>query len=207
MALAVHGVDRMAVRRNLSALALLFATACTGAASSDLFDPVTDQEAPTDPPPASADPGSTSTGSSGSTSSSSSSSSSSGGSTSSSGGTSKDAGTPPPAPSCASESEPNDSIQAADTFKSCIAGGLKGREVDFVSTVAPATTKQVSIVHTESGGKVAYKVYVNGVPYPSFTDEPPASLPATPNATYTFQIQPTGQSTGDRTWKLEVSFQ
>lgn len=122
-------------------------------------------------------------------------------------GPSKDAGSPPPAPACASESEPNDSLQAADTFKSCITGGLKGRDVDFVSTVAPATTKQVAIAHGESGGKVSYRVFVNGVPYPSFTEDPPSSLPATPNATYTFQIQPTGQSTGDRSWKLEVTFQ
>lgn len=194
-------------RRILSALSLVVVTACTGAASSDLFDETAEQ-APTDPAPSSADPGSSSSGTS--SSSSSSSSSSGGGSssgTTSSGGPSKDAGSPPPAPACASESEPNDSLQAADTFKSCITGGLKGRDVDFVSTVAPATTKQVAIAHGESGGKVSYRVFVNGVPYPSFTEDPPSSLPATPNATYTFQIQPTGQSTGDRSWKLEVTFQ
>lgn len=203
----------MAARNSLTALALFFVTACTGAASSDLFDPATEQE-PTDPAPASADPGSSSSSGSssgGTSSSSSSTSSSSGGSSSgstSSGGT-KDAGAPPPPkPSCASESEPNDSFQSADAFTACIQGVLKGRDIDYVSTVAPATTKQISIVHNESGGKVAYRVLVNGVPYPSFTDEPPPSIPATPNATYTFQLQPSGQSTtGDRTWKLEVSFQ
>lgn len=200
----------MSARRNLSVLALLFVTACTGAASSDLFEPVTDQEAPTDPSPAAADPESSSGGTSGgSTSSSSSSGGGSSSGTTSSGGATKDAGAPPPPPpKCASESEPNDGFQAADTFTACIEGTLKGRDIDYVSTVAPGATKKISILHNESGGKVAYRVYVNGVPYPSFTEEPPASIPATPNAKYTFQLQPSGQSTtGDRTWKLEVSFQ
>lgn len=209
-------MEAMAVPRHLSVLALLLVTACTGAASSELFDPVSDERSPTEPSSPGADPGSSSSGSSsgGATSSSSSSSSSSSGGSSSgstsSGGTQKDAGPPPPPPppACQSESEPNDSMQNADVFKSCVTGVIKGRDIDYLSTVAPATAKQIGIVHNETGGKIAYRVFVNGVPYPAFTDEPPASIPAVPNATYVFQLQPSGQSTtGDRTYELEVSFQ
>lgn len=193
----------MSARSSLFALSLLFATACTGAASSELFDPATEQ-ASTEPG-AGAETGNGANGGSGAAEPSSSSSSSGG---PSGGGGDKDAGAPPPPPpECLDEKEPNDAFNKANTFTSCITGKVKGRDVDYVQIVAPKNAAELAIDHSESGGKVAYRVFVDGVPYPAFTNDAPDALPATPGATYTVQIQPAGGTAGDRTWKLEVSFQ
>jgi hypothetical protein len=118
--------------------------------------------------------------------------------------TTPDPGTPKPA--CVAESVDNDEFKSADEFDSCISGKLIGRDVDYVSIVAPANATQVFINHTESGGKVSYKVFVNGFTA-SFTDTPPDEIPAIPNAKYTFKVETPYGSTGDRDWKLEVTFQ
>ena len=119
-------------------------------------------------------------------------------------GTAPDPGTHKPV--CAAESLDNDEFRKADDFDACIAGKLIGRDVDYVSIVAPANAKQVFIKHTETGGKVAYKMFVNGFTA-SFTDTVPDEIPAVPNAKYTFKLEATGGTTGDRDWQLEVTFQ
>jgi hypothetical protein len=121
-----------------------------------------------------------------------------------------DPGTAPapgtPKPVCVAESVDNDEFKSADAFDACITGKLTARDVDYVSIIAPATAKQVFIKHSESGGKVAYKVFVNGFTA-TFTDTPPDDLPAVPSAKYTFKVENAFGTTGDRDWKLEVSFQ
>lgn len=111
----------------------------------------------------------------------------------------------PTKPVCAAEGLDNDEFKTADAFDSCIAGELSDRDVDFASIVAPANAKQILIEHTESGGKVAYKVYVNGMSA-SFFDAPPDDLPAIPGAKYTFKVERPYGSTGDREWQLKVTF-
>lgn len=112
----------------------------------------------------------------------------------------------PTKPACAAEGLDNNTFNQADVFDACIAGKLIDRDVDFVATVAPAGVKQVLIEHTESGGKVAYKVYVNGMSA-TFFDTPPDDLPAIPGAKYTFKVEKPYGATGDRDWQLKVTFQ
>jgi hypothetical protein len=112
----------------------------------------------------------------------------------------------PTKPACAAEGLDNDEFKNADEFDACIAGSLIDRDVDYVSTVAPANAKQILIEHTESGGNVAYKVYVNGFSA-SFYDEPPDDLPAIAGAKYTFKVERPYGATGDRDWQLKVTFQ
>lgn len=109
-------------------------------------------------------------------------------------------------PVCAVEGLANDEFKTADAFDSCISGKLSDKDVDFVSTVAPANAKQILIEHSEKGGKVAYKVYVNGMSA-TFFDTPPADLPAIGGAKYTFKVERPVASTGDREWELKVTFQ
>lgn len=119
-------------------------------------------------------------------------------------GTAPNPGTPQP--TCAVEGLANDEFKLADEFDSCIAGKLIDKDVDFVSTVAPANAKQILIEHSEKGGKVAYKVFVNGMSA-TFFDTPPADLPAIGGAKYTFKVERPFASTGDREWELKVTFQ
>lgn len=109
-------------------------------------------------------------------------------------------------PVCTAESLDNDEFRRADEFDACIAGKLTLKDVDFVSIVAPANAKRVSIKHTEVGGKVSYRMFVNGFTM-TFTDTPPEEIPAIPNARYTFKLEPAGGTIGDRDWQLEVTFQ
>lgn len=112
--------------------------------------------------------------------------------------------TPTPKPTCIAESLDNDEFKNAEAFTSCISGKLSGRDVDFVSIVAPATAKKISIAHSESGN-VAYRMFVNGMPmlFPTLPEE----MSALGSAKYTFKVEPAGTSTTDREWKLEVSFE
>jgi hypothetical protein len=119
-------------------------------------------------------------------------------------GTAPDPGTQQPV--CAVEGLANDEFKNADAFASCISGKLIDKDVDYVSTVAPANAKQILIEHSEKGGKVAYKVYVNGMSA-TFFDTPPADLPAIGGAKYTFKVERPYGSTGDREWELKVTFQ
>lgn len=180
---------------------LVAVTACSGAEESDLFGPEPSGGAsaapgsstdPTTPEPADGSGSSSPDG------------------TDEPAPSPSDPGTAPapgaPKPVCAAESLDNDELRKADEFDACIAGKLIGKEVDYVSTVAPANAKQVFIKHTESGGKVAYRMFVNGFSA-SFTDTVPDEIPAVPNAKYTFKLEPTGGTIGDRDWQLEVTFQ
>jgi hypothetical protein len=119
-------------------------------------------------------------------------------------GTAPDPGTPQPV--CAVEGLANDEFKTADDFDSCIAGKLIDKDIDYVSTVAPANAKQILIEHSESGGRVAYKVFVNGMSA-TFFDTPPDDLPAIAGAKYTFKVERPFGSTGDRDWQLKVTFQ
>ena len=119
-------------------------------------------------------------------------------------GTAPDPGTQQPV--CAVEGLANDEFKTADAFDSCIAGKLIDKDVDYVSTVAPPNAKQILIEHSEKGGKVAYKVFVNGMSA-TFFDTPPADLPAIGGAKYTFKVERPWGSSGDREWELKVTFQ
>lgn len=112
----------------------------------------------------------------------------------------------PTKPVCAAEGLANDEFKTADAFDACIAGKLIDKDVDYVATVAPAGAKQVFIEHTESGGRVVYKVYVNGMSA-TFFDAPPDDFPAIPGAKYTFKVEKPYGATGDRDWQLKVTFQ
>ena len=203
----------MAALRSLS-LGLLLLTGCAGATASDLFAPVTEAPSATEPEgDRPADEGSsggtgTPTGEPGG-----------GGSESTSSGSplppdptadagTDDASTPLPS-SCATESEPNDSLLGADPFDRCIRGGLPAADDDdFAKTTAPPGAVKKLVIKTEqSGGKVSYRLFVNGAPVMSFTDDPPESLPTIPGATYAFRMQPAGDAPGPRAWKLEVAFE
>ncbi len=117
------------------------------------------------------------------------------------------AAAPPPPASCTMEVEPNNEAHRATRFAACIDGSLKKSDVDFVEIVAPARTTKVSIAHEESGGKVSYRVYIDGMPLSAFTGDAPDYIPAVASATYRFQIQPSGAGGGARTYRLDVSFE
>jgi hypothetical protein len=119
-------------------------------------------------------------------------------------GTAPSPGTPQPV--CAVEGLANDEFKTADAFDSCIAGKLIDKDVDYVATVAPANAKQILIEHSETGGRVAYKVFVNGMSA-TFFDTPPDDLPAIPGAKYTFKVERPFGATGNRDWQLKVTFQ
>jgi hypothetical protein len=195
--------------RILLACSFLLITACSGAENEDLFDPaVTDQKpvdpaaatggSSTTPPPADQGGGATASGSS------------STGSTPGAPGSS-DPGTaggstktdpPPPAATCAKEIEPNGTLQNATSFTACISGELGSREHDFSEIVAPKTAKEIVIKHEESG-KVSYRIYVDGVSLPLYTQQLPSSMTVMPGATYAFEAI----GAESATWKLEISFQ
>lgn len=185
---------------------LIAVTGCSGAESSDLFGPEAaggagagDQQA-TDTPAASTDSTTPSTGDDGAPT-----------QQDPPAPTPRDPGTgpgtdpDPQKPTCAAEGLSNDSFQNADKFDSCIAGKLIGKDIDFVTITAPMNVSKIFIDHSESGGNVAYKVFVNGFSA-TFTDTPPADLMAFPGAKYTFKVEPSG-SLGDRSWELKVTFQ
>lgn len=181
---------------------LLAATACSGAEESDLFGPEANgpQASQADSPETSADsttPGPASGGGAKGT-------EPAAAPAPGDPGTAPDPGTPKPV--CAAESLDNDELRKADEFDACIAGKLVGKDIDYVAIVAPPNAKQVFIKHTETGGKVAYKMFVNGFSA-SFTDAPPEEIPAIPNARYTFKLEPAGGTIADREWQLEVTFQ
>jgi hypothetical protein len=190
---------------SLGTVMLVAVTGCGGAEESDLFGPESGGGTPSSPDETPATSSDSTTPSPGS------------GSTPSDPGdpapgvpTPSDPGSAPdPGPTkpvCAAEGLDNDEFKKADAFDSCIAGKLIDKDVDFVATVAPAGAKQVFIEHSESGGRVAYKVYVNGMSA-TFFDTPPDDLPAIPGATYTFKVEKPYGATSDRDWQLKVTFQ
>lgn len=202
MAPGVQSSRDMATPCSIPALALTLAlvTSCSGAASSELFGPAAESSAlpnepggpsapaaPADEPDDADQPDERAPGPS---------SESSG----------DEDERPAEPPRCVAESEPNDGFEDADWFTSCATGTVKGRDVDLVAASVPPGVKEVAIAHAETG-RVRYRLFVNGVPVPSADGEPPSSMPAVPNATYTFRVEAEGAGSARRAWKLEVAFQ
>jgi hypothetical protein len=198
----------------VSLVCVLFLAACSGAKETELFGPAAQGASGTTPiggsseddagsaPSRSEGPSDEGAGESGG---------GSGGSSSSSsgGGHHDDAGAPPPppAPACTKEVEPNNEANRATAFTSCVDGSLKKSDVDFVEIVAPPQTTKITITHEDGGGKIAYRAYINGMPFPAFTGDAPDYIPAVTGATYRFQIQPFGSSNATRTYRLTVTFE
>lgn len=190
-------------------LALGAVAACSGAKETELFGPPAQGAAGTTPIGGSSDEDAGSA-SSGEHAGGENGGASGGSSSSSGGGASKDAGAPPPPPPsgpiCTAEVEPNNEGDRATPFMACVTGTLKKSDVDFVEIFAPANASKVVITHEETGGKVSYRVYINGLPFPSFTGDAPDYIPAVTGATYRFQLQPSGSGSAMRSYRLSVSF-
>jgi hypothetical protein len=202
----------MQSRRSLSIVALLLASACSGATSTELFDQVGSDSVPAAPIVGRDDPteGSSSSSSSGgaSSSSTSSSTSSSGSSGTPQPGPSPDAGAPPAPPGCVAEVEPNEGPAKTNWFTACFTGSVKRDDHDYASISAPITAKRIDIKHTESGGDVEYRIYINDVAYKTFSNEPPDFVPVFGGATYSFEMSVSGnRETANRTYQLDVSFE
>lgn len=197
----------------VSLVCVLFLAACSGAKETELFGPAAQGASGTTPIGGSSedDAGSAPSRSEGSSDEGSGGRGGSDGSSSSSssGGGHDDAGAPPPppAPACTKEVEPNNEANRATSFTSCIEGSLKKSDVDFVEIVAPAQTTKITIAHEDDGGKIAYRAYINGMPFPAFTGDAPDYIPAVTSATYRFQIQPFGSSSATRSYRLTVTFE
>lgn len=199
----------MKTRRSLSIVALLFASACSGATSTELFDDVGQESVPA-APIVGRDDGTSNGGSPGDTSggsSSSSSSSSSGAPSVPEPGPSADAGPPPASGGCVAEQEPNDGPAQTQWFTSCFKGAVKRSDLDYASISAPLTAKKIEIRHEEKGGDVRYRMYINGVAYETFTGDAPDFIPVFGGATYSFEMTAAGSGGGERTYELEVTFE
>jgi hypothetical protein len=167
--------------------------ACSGASPSDLFDPVSSESSGTE-----AAPGSAATPV--------------GGGASTSPPTAPlgtpDAGMPPPKPSCTDEGASNDTLAKATPFDACLTGKVAAADIDYGAIVAPKSATKIAIDHEEVGGKVSFRIFINGVAAtPAFTGDPP-DIAVIPGATYQFQMRtsPTN-SAGERTYVLRVRFE
>ena len=206
----------MSLRGHLSVFATLFATSCSGAASTELFDLTGQDDDATEPVGGSAsDPFQRDDAATGGPTS----GSGNGGGSTSSGGPSDgddeddgkdkddDGDAPPPPPrGCVAESEPNDDDDEANTFTSCFAGALARSDLDYATIVAPPDAKRIEIEHTENGGRVWYRVYVDGFALPAFDEDMPAYVPAVAGATYLIQMSPARGGSANRTYELHVTF-
>jgi hypothetical protein len=119
-----------------------------------------------------------------------------------------DAGRPdvdPPTPTCTPEAEPNNDLAHATPFTASFCGKIAGsNDVDFGRFVVPQNAKSMAISHSENGGKVNYRYYLNGQLL-ALSD----SIDAIPGATYTVQIKlATGSGNGNGTpsYQLDVAF-
>lgn len=198
----------MVMRRSLSIVALLLASACSGAASMELFDPISQGSSPAAPIVGRNDDGSSST-----------SGASSGGPSlptppppnggSSGGSSGADASAPPPPPvdACIVENEPNDGPEQTEWFTECFKGAVKKGDVDYASISAPATATKISIAHKETGGDVRYRVYVNGISMGTVSDDPGGFVPVFGGGTYSFEMTPVGTSSAARKYQLTVTFE
>lgn len=209
----------MSFRGHLSIFATLFVTACSGAASTELFDLTGQDDDATEPvsgsanDPSQGDDAATGGPMSGS-------GSSSGGSSSSGGpnddegddddgkGTDDDANAPaPPPPGCVAETEPNDDNDDANAFTSCFTGALARTDLDYAKIVAPPDAKKIEIKHKEDGGRVWYRVYVDGFALPAFDEDMPGYIPVVAGATYVIQMSPAKGGSANRTYQLNVTFE
>lgn len=182
---------------------MVLLTACTGAAPTELFDPVTRDTGGASPIGGDDDPrdaGARARADGGAP--------ASGAEDPAGGdeGRAPDASAPPSPPACAAEIEPNDDAEDATPFTRCVRGTVRGRDVDFVEITAPADATGIEIAHSETGGKVAYRVYINGMPFPSFSGDAPDFIPAVTSATYRFEIERSGGGGATRAYELEVTF-
>jgi hypothetical protein len=112
---------------------------------------------------------------------------------------------PDPAPSCTHAAEPNNDLNHATVFTASLCGKIdSATDVDFGSFVVPAGKTQISIAHSEEGGKVAYRYYLQGILLPLAGD----GMIVIPGMTYSVQAKLSSASnSGDRpTYHLDVSF-
>jgi hypothetical protein len=177
------------LRTILLSASLAVLVACSGASSSDLFDPVGSETSGTETAP-----GSTTTPvGNGSTP-----------------PPPPDPGMPPapPKPECKAEVETNDEIKHANPFDACFTGKVSGADTDYAAITAPTTATKVAIEHESAGGKVAYRIFINGVGATSaFTGDPP-DITVIPGATYQFQMRTSpSNATTERTYVLRVRFE
>jgi len=111
----------------------------------------------------------------------------------------KDEPTQPEKPSCVAETEPNNSLQNANAFATCISGKLDGAsDVDVVriSTI-PNGAKFLSWRETTGDDKLNVRLLVNGVPLGAEDD-----VPVQAGGTYAFSVR--GQN--NRAWEINVAF-
>ena len=201
---------------SISSLWLL--TACSGATPTELFGPVGRSEGATEPVGGSfgeddergsegASSGSRATGGSAEAGSSSSESGTSAGSEDDGADDGDDDAAP--APTCTKESEPNDEPGEATVFTSCVGGTVARDDVDHAVVVAPANAERVRIVHAESGGKVAYRVFVADIAVPSLEEDGmPAYVPFVAGARYRFEMRAAEKGgAGPRAYEVRVLFE
>ena len=79
-------------------------------------------------------------------------------------------------------------------------------DLDYATFVAPPDAKKIEIKHTEDGGRVWYRVYVDGFALPAFDEDMPAYVPAVAGATYLIQMSPARGGSANRTYELHVTF-
>ncbi len=108
----------------------------------------------------------------------------------------------PNEPTCAAEAEPNDSLLSATVFETSLCGKLDPKdEVDVWKWQAPNSAARFHISHSESSGHVAYKVFVNGENYVYSQLE---TVPFVANATYVFRVSLPYGSEASPTYEVDV---
>jgi hypothetical protein len=120
-----------------------------------------------------------------------------------------------PQATCMAEVEGNESAAKATTFTSCIAGTIAGsKDNDFVRIVAPPEVRRMKVSHKEGNGRVLYQVTKENSFLPllegtMFSDEEP-EIRITPGEAYVFRISPMGGMSGpernERSWEISVRF-
>lgn len=112
----------------------------------------------------------------------------------------------PQTAACTPEVEPNDDVEHATPFTSGMCGNIDTpNDVDYGVFDVPADARSITVKHTETGGKVAYKFSLDGVPIALQGDQ----LRAVPGATYVVQIRldrSGGGNGGLPSYELYVSF-
>lgn len=104
---------------------------------------------------------------------------------------------------CLPEAEPNDALEKATVFTQTLCGTLSPADpIDWVAFVAPADAKAIRVSHKESGGKVGYRVYINGAL--AALQSIDAIGRVEPGATYHLQARLTGNAPA--AYELKVDF-
>lgn len=112
---------------------------------------------------------------------------------------------PPPAPTCTHEDEPNDEIHKATSFTTSICGKINtASDIDYVSFVVPPGKTEIAIKHDETGGKVAYRYYIQGIYLPFAGD----GMTVIPGVTYSIQMKlaPTSATADRPNYQVDISF-